>query len=434
MPANPANPPLIISGLPRAAAPSAEAPSPPGTADAPARPRRSLDQIIQQEERRRRRRHALWWAIAAAVPLLVGTAWWLLRPRPVSEAAKFRAQVVTLGDVVREVHATGRLEAVTTVAVGAEISGRISSVDVDYNSRVKAGQVLAHFDRTALEAQVAQVKAQRAAAKAAVEQAKIEREQAERNQRRARELRASALIGEADLETASSNAWLAAQRAEAAEAQYLAQGAAYDLVRTSRDHALIRSPIDGIIITRNVDPGQTVASALATPVLFSVAASLEKMQVVAAVDEADIGEVRTGQRAGFSVNAYPDRVFEGMITEVRNSPVVVQDVVTYGCVLTVDNTDLALKPGMTASVRIRTAEARGVLRLPSAAQHFAPPNETADGQSVWVLETNGLRRVPVKTGISDGELTEIAPGALSERALVLVELTPEGRKAYGISH
>jgi HlyD family secretion protein len=322
---------------------------------------------------------------------------------------------MTLGDVVREVHATGRLEAVTTVAVGAEISGRIASVEVDYNDRVKAGQVLARFDRAALEAQVAQAQATRAAARATLAQAKIERAQAERNRERARQLRVNQLIAEAEEETAISNAWLAAQRAEAAEAQVLAQDAAFNLVRTNRDHALIRSPIDGVIITRNIDPGQTVASALATPVLFSVAANLERMEVVAAVDEADIGQVAKGQKAAFGVNAYPDRVFEGELTEVRNSPVIVQDVVTYGCVVSVDNSELSLKPGMTASVRIRTAQVSGVARVPSAALHFSMPSEApADGQSVWILDAG------------------IDAGALAEGAQVIVDLTPQGRKAYGV--
>jgi len=406
----------------------------PASTESPARPaRRSLEEIIRSEGRRRHRRQAAWWGALGALPLIAAGLWLGLRPRPLSEAARFRAQPMTLGDVVREVQATGRLEAVTTVAVGAEISGRIASVEVDYNARVKAGQVLARFDRAALEAQVAQARATRAAAKAALAQAKIERAQAERNRERARQLRANQLLAEADEETAISNAWLAAQRAEAAESQVLAQDAAFDLVRTNREHALIRSPIDGIIITRNVDPGQTVASALATPVLFSVAANLEKMQVVAAVDEADIGQVARGQNVTFGVNAYPDRVFEGELTEVRNSPVIVQDVVTYGCVVSVDNSDLSLKPGMTASVRIRTAQVSGVARVPSAALHFSMPNEApADGQSVWILDAGPSRRVPVRPGISDGELTEVSAGALAEGAQVIVDLTPQGRKAYGI--
>ena len=406
----------------------------PASLEGPPRPaRRSLEEIIRREGKRRHRRHAIWWSALGALPLIAAGLWLLLRPRPLTEAERFRVQAMTLGGVLKEVQATGRLEAVTTVAVGAEISGRISSVEVDYNARVKAGQVLARFDRAALEAQVAQARATRAAAKAALAQAKIEQAQAERNRERARQLRANQLLAEADEETALSNAWLAAQRAEAAESQFLAQDAAFDLVRTNRDHALIRSPIDGIIITRNIDPGQTVASALATPVLFSVAANLEKMQVVAAVDEADIGQVARGQKVAFGVNAYPDRIFEGQLTEVRNSPVIVQDVVTYGCVVSVDNSDLSLKPGMTASVRIRTAEVSGVARVPSAALHFSMPNEApADGQSVWILDAGSSRRARVHPGISDGELTEIAAGELAPGAQVVVDLTPQGRKAYGV--
>ncbi len=228
---------------------------------------------------------------------------------------------------------------------------------------------------------------------------------------------------------------LAEQRWEAAESQLAAQQAAFALALTNLGHTEIRSPIDGIVVTRNIDPGQTVASVLQTPVLFTVAADLSKMRVVVAVDEADIGEVAPRQRATFSVNAYPDRVFEGVVTEVRNSPVVVQDVVTYGTVVGVSNPDLALKPGMTASVRIQTASAKDVLLIPNLALHFTLPGERATATTgVWMLDSGALRRVEVNAGITDGDKTAIAVGPLSLGANVIVELTPEGRKAYGIGH
>lgn len=397
--------------------------------------KRALSEIIEREEGRRRQRRRWWWAGLALVPLLVLGAWLGLRPKPIPLPARFRVETVTVGDVVREVHATGHVEAVTTVQVGAEISGRIASVEVDYNDVVKAGQVLAHFDQSALQAQLAQTKATRAAAKAGLEQARTDSEQAERTAARARRLHAEALISEAELETADANARVAKQRLEAADAQVAAQEAAYSLARTNRDYTVVKSPIDGIVITRNVDPGQTVASALQTPVLFSVAADLRKMRVIAQVDEADIGEVKVGQKASFGVNAFPDRVFEGQVTEVRNAAVVVQDVVTYGTVIAVDNLDLSLRPGMTASVRVRTALARQALRLPNSALHFSPPGErVADGKSVWTLTSGGLDRIGVEPGITDGEVTEVAPGPLRRGMTLLVELTPAGRKAYGIGH
>jgi HlyD family secretion protein len=179
---------------------------------------------------------------------------------------------------------------------------------------------------------------------------------------------------------------------------------------------------------------------LQTPVLFTVAADLRKMRVIAAVDEADVGEVGVGQAATFTVNAFQDRAFVGVVTEVRNSPVIVQDVVTYGTVVEVENVDLALKPGMTANVRIRTASARDALRAPSAALRFEPPGEAtsgAQGLGVWVLDGSALRRVGVTAGVSDGEQTAIEPrvsGSLGVGEAVLTELTPLGRKAYGVGH
>jgi HlyD family secretion protein len=344
-------------------------------------------------------------------------------------------QLVAVGNVVREVHATGHVEAVTTVQVGAEVSGRIATVEVDFNSRVKAGDVLARIDRSALEAQLAQTRATAAAARAALEQAKTDSAQADRNATRARLLHAEHLMSDGDEESAQSAARVAQQRIQAAKAQLEAQQAAFDLARTTRNRTAIVSPIDGIVVTRNVDPGQTVASTFQTPVFFTVAADLEKMRVVVAVDEADIGEVKPTQRASFTVAAYPNRVFEGVVTEVRNSPVIVQDVVTYGTVVVVENSDLALKPGMTAAARIRTASAMQVPTVPNSALHFTPPGESpGDQPAVWRLEAGALRRFYVKTGVTDGETTEIASGTLATGSQVLTELTPEGRKAYGIGH
>lgn len=405
----------------------------PAAALAPQDPQ-SLVQIIDRVQRARRRR---WVFVGLLVALLTlaGVATWLsLRPKPAPLAARFRAAAVSLGEVVREVHATGRLEAVTTVQVGSEISGKIAAVDVDYNDRVTAGQVLARFDRAALAAQQAQILATLAAARAAVEQAKTDREHSARDKERAGKLFAAGVMNQSQRDDAVATARLMEQRVAAAEAQVAAQQAGYTLAKTNLDHTVIRSPIDGVIITRNVDPGQTVASMLQTPVLFTVAADLRRMRVIAAVDEADTGEVAVGQRATFTVNAYPNRSFEGLVTEVRNSPQVVQDVVTYGTEVEVDNDDLTLKPGMTASVRIITASSKGVLRVPAAAFQFTPPGERPSSEpGVWTLSARGLQRVSVKAGVSDGELTGVELGALPAGIQVVYELTAEGRKAYGIT-
>jgi len=392
--------------------------------------KRSLASVIEAEKHRKRRRRWLMVALLLAIPLLAAASWVRFRPKPLPLAARFRATAVTEGDLVREVRATGRLEAVTTVQVGAEISGRIAAVEVDFNDHVKAGQILARFDRAALGAQLAQTQAALASARAQLEQAKTDKQRTGRDLDVAQQLFAKKIISTQERDNAQSGALLMDQRVSAAEAQVAAQLAAYQLAKTNLDHTVIRAPIDGIVITRNVDPGQTVASMLQTPVLFSVAADLRKMHAIATVDEADIGEVKEGQRAEFTVNAYPARIFTGLVTQVRSSPQIVQDVVTYGTEVEVDNFDLSLKPGMTASVRIRTASASHVLRVSALALRFTPPGEKPlTNTAVWVLADGAVRSIPVKTGVSDGETVELLPGAIAAGQLVLVELTPEGRKA-----
>jgi HlyD family secretion protein len=393
----------------------------------------SLVQIIHDEERRHRRQLIKLLLAGISAVALAFAAYYAFRPKPPPFAERFRVLPVTRGDVVREVHATGHAEALTTVQVGAEISGRIASVEVDFNQRVEKQQLLARFDRSVLEAQLAQTAAALAVARTTLEQAKTERMQALRTRSRSLQLHEQGSLADAERDSVEASAALAVQRVQAAEAQVAAQAAAYDLARTNLSHTEIRSPIDGIVITRSIDPGQSVASVLQAPTLFSVAADLRVMRVIGAVDEADIGSVQEGQPATFSVNAYPDREFEGKVVEVRNAPIIVQDVVTYGTVVATDNSDLALRPGMTASVRIRTARADAVLRVPNAALHFAPPQTAAPAtRGVWVIDGDALRHVPVETGISDGECTAVNAAALEPGTEVVVELTPTGRSAYGL--
>jgi HlyD family secretion protein len=397
----------------------------------------SLATLIEREKRRRSRRLILWTSLAILVPAAGVGLYFLARPGPVPLAARFRTGPVTHGSIVREVRATGRVDAVSSVSVGAEISGRIATVLVDYNDRVKAGQILAQFDRVSLEAQRAQSQALLAAARAQLAQARLDLEQSRRNKDRSDEMFAKGGLSPQEHEAEVTASALANARLGAAEANVAAQGAQSTVARTNLDHAVIRAPIDGVIITRNIDPGQTVASMLQAPVLFTVAADLRKMEVEAAIDEADIGEVAAGQSASFTVNAYPDTVFKGLVTEVRNSPRVVQDVVTYGTVIVVDNVNLALKPGMTASVRIRTAQKADTDSVPNAALHFTPPGEAQrqdKAQSVWILEGTSLKAITVAPGLTDGEATAIAPGALAAGSKVLVDLTPEGKQAYGLVH
>jgi HlyD family secretion protein len=292
---------------------------------------------------------------------------------------------------------------------------------------------LARCDRGALQAQYAQASASLAAARAALQQSKTDRQRARRDELRALILFTSKSISEVARDDASAAARLAEQRVDAAEAEVAARLAAHQLAQTNLAHAVILAPIDGVVITRSIDPGQTVASVMQTPVLFTVAADLRKMQVIASVDEADIGEVREGQTAEFSVHAYPDRLFPARVTAVRNAAQVVQDVVTYGVELSVDNLDLLLKPGMTASVRIRTQSVNNALRVPLAALSFIPPGEKQMSPAIWTLKKGALTSIPVAIGIHDGERVQVTGQALAEGQRVLTELTPEGRTAYGLA-
>ena len=289
-----------------------------------------LAQLVAHEQRRRRRGRVVRWTLLALGLLAIIGGWRAFRPRPVPVVARFRLQPVTQGDLVREVRASGSLEAIKTVQVGAQTSGRIESVSVDYNDRVTEGQVLAQFDLAPLRAQLTQAQAMLEAARWSLEQAKSDHDKASRDVKRADELWRRKIQSESDHDAAVNAARVAEQRVTVAESQVAAQEAATTVIRTNLGYAVIKAPIDGIIITRNVDPGQTVASGFQTPVLFSLAADLRKMRVVVPVDQADIGDVAESQAVTFSVDAYPNRVFRGRLTRVRKSPVTVQEVVTYG--------------------------------------------------------------------------------------------------------
>ncbi|HXE80988.1 MAG TPA: efflux RND transporter periplasmic adaptor subunit, partial [Vicinamibacterales bacterium] len=343
---------------------------------------------------------------------------------------------VTRGSVVETVEATGQLEAVTIVQVGTQVSGTIKALYADYNSAVRTGQVIAQLDPSLFETQVEQARATLARLEADVERARVELAEAQRQARRARELDASRLISRSELEAAEAAERRAAAALKAAEAQTVQGRASLHQALVNLGHTTIRAPIDGVVISRNVDVGQTVAASMQAPTLFVIARDLEQMQVNARVDEADIGRIRPGQRVEFRVDAWPGETFTGTIRQVRLEPIVEQNVVSYLTVIDVPNPDLRLKPGMTATVAVEIARADDVLGVPTAALRFEPTAEvfamsgqlveqgTARGgastsHGVWVLEAGKLRRVPVKTGISDGVLTAVLEGDLEVDARVV---------------
>lgn len=389
----------------------------------PARP--ALDELIADESVKRRRRLAVRWGLVGALLIAGAGAAVAMRPRPVAEADRYTDAPAVRGSVIHEVSATGRLEARGSVSVGAELSGRIASVEVDFNDTVKRGQVLARFDTRSLVAQDQQAHASIRAARTALREAEVAARQAALDRKRVESLFASGAVSAAERDAAVTQAEQAAARVASAKAQLGVQRANDTLADTNLDRAEIRAPIDGIVIRRAVEPGQTVAASFQAPELFLIAEDLRKMEVLAAIDEADIGQVRPGQSARFTVDAYPDATFDARLDEVRNAPVLTQNVVTYEAVLSVDNPDLRLRPGMTASLRIVTAEEKDALLVPNAALRFTPPgleDMRGGARGVFVIGADGRPTfVPLQVGITDGVRTSVR-GELAEGAAVLLDL------------
>ena len=295
-----------------------------------------------------------------------------------------RTVTVTVGDVVDTVVATGSLEAVTTVQVGSQVSGIIQDLYVDYNSIVRAGDVIMRLDPSLFETQTEQARANLLRAEADVERLEVAADDARVQLARSVDLAARELISATELEAAEVGARAAGAQLKSAAAQVVQARAALRQHEVNLEHTVIRAPIDGIVISRLVDVGQTVAASLQAPELFVIAADLTKMRVLANVDESDVGRIRPRQRVTFTVDAYPSDEFEGTVSQVRLEPVVQQNVVTYATVIDAPNPELKLKPGMTATITLEIARRENVLRIPNAALRFRPTPETfaALGQDV----------------------------------------------------
>ncbi|HXW08024.1 MAG TPA: efflux RND transporter periplasmic adaptor subunit [Vicinamibacterales bacterium] len=361
--------------------------------------------------------------------------------------------IVSRGAIVSQVSASGTLEAVTTVQVGTQVSGTVRELYADFNSLVRKGQVLARLEPSLLEAEIAQARANLVRAEAEAERLQVAVADARAKLERARELSDRELIPAADLDAADVAVRSAEAQLRSAQAQVTQARASLSQAEVNLQKTVILSPIAGIVIARNVDVGQTVAASLQAPTLFQIAADLREMQVRASVDESDVGQVREGQRVRFSVDAYPGVEFAGTVRQVRLTPVVEQNVVTYAAIISAANPDLKLRPGMTATVLVETARRENVLRVPSAALRFRPTSDVlarigkgqaaataatqvsasgasgAAGASTGTLWTydGGLRPVPVRTGASDGTYTEILEGAeLVEGTSVAMQVVQEG--------
>lgn len=337
--------------------------------------------------------------------LLIGTAI-LLTDCKGAPTVKYTTVKVERQEIKSSVTATGTIEPVTLVEVGTQVSGIISHIYVDYNSTVKKGQVIAELDRENLNSQLETAQAQ-------LESAKSDLSYQEQNFERQKTLHDKGHISDNDFELAR----LSYQQAKATFNQRIQS---VKTARTNLGYATITSPIDGIILTRAVEEGQTVASSFSTPTLFTIAKDLTDMRVIADIDEADIGGVRVGQRVNFTVDAFPDDVFEGRVTQVRQEATTESSVVTYEVVISAPNPELKLKPGLTANVTIITKEVQNVLAVPVAALSFTPnENLLKDGETiadcqgkskVWVREGNVIKAIPVETGENNGILAEIKNG------------------------
>lgn len=349
----------------------------------------------------------------------------------------FKTEKAVRGGIVSTVTATGTVNAVTTVLVGTQVSGTIKNIYVDFNSSVKKGQVIAQIDPATFEAQVEQAKANLLSARASLEKAEAAFLDAKRTMDRNKELFSRNLSAKSELDTSETNYESAKAQVSVAKAQIAQAEASLRLSETNLRYAKIVSPVDGTVVSRNIDVGQTVAASFQTPTLFNIAQDLTKMQIDTNVAEADIGKIEVGQSVEFTVDAYPEITFKGSVSEIRNAPIVVQNVVTYDVVVKVDNPELKLKPGMTANVSIIVSSKKDVLRIPNAALRFRPSEMRKKdamkekGSAVWIVEGGKPKRVKVSTGISDGSFTELVQGDIKDGQELIVESLEKAKSQSG---
>lgn len=413
-------------------------------------PAEDLDVLLDLEPSGRSSRRR-WMKVLAAVALIAAVAGGiaLLQSLSSGDGVRYVTDTVRRGDIKVLVTATGSVQPTTKVDISSELSGTIRQVHVDFNSPVTAGQVLAELDTAKLVATVENSRARLAAARAKVAEAEVTVVESEREYTRKRSLAGSRITSERDIDIARAVHQRATAALDSARAEVGVAEADLRLNETNLAKAFIRSPINGVVLQRAVDPGQTVASSFQAPILFSIAEDLTQMEVQVDVDEADIGKVREGQHATFSVDAYPERHFPATIRELRFASETIQGVVTYKAVLTVDNRELLLRPGMTATADIVVREVTDALLVPNAALRFSPPvaesppqkdgllrrllpgpprfraaskPPSAEGpRQVWVLKGDVPHAIPVVTGSSDGAATEIVDGALEPDVEVIVD-------------
>lgn len=374
------------------------------------------------------------WIIVGVIFAIAILAW-LLSGKKKDTTINFTTEAVAPTNIENSVTATGTIEAVKTVTVGTQVSGIIDKLYVDYNSVVKKGQIIAELDKQNLQSQLNSAKAQLSQAQANLLSAQSDLAYQKANFQRNKTLYNKGLISANDYEQArlswqTANATVAERRDAVAAAREEVSRA-----QTNLSYAVITSPIDGVVISKSVEEGQTVAASYSTPELFTIAKDLKDMRVIANVDEADIGGVKVGQRVTFTVDAYPNDTFEGAVTQVRQEATTTNNVVTYEVVISAPNQDLKLKPGLTANVNIYTEEIKNVLSVPSKALRYTPEKETVGGRKiqdianaknkVWTLEGNTIVAHKVTVGSTDGVHTQILGGIKKGAKVITGIATPK---------
>ena len=359
--------------------------------------------------------------VIVAVAAIAALAVWLLSGGKKEEKITFDTAAVAPANIMNSITATGTIEPVTSVTVGTQVSGIVSKLFVDYNSVVKKGQVIAELDKTNLMSQLNTAKTQLATA-----QSQLNYQTA--NYKRYKTLFEKGLVAADDFDNAKLSYTQAKEQVASAKEEV-------QRAQTNLGYATITSPIDGVVLSKSVEEGQTVTASFSTPELFTIAQDLTNMQVVADVDEADIGDVMEGERVTFTVDAYPDDTFEGEVKQVRQEATTTNNVVTYEVVISAPNADLKLKPGLTANVTIYTAERKGVLSVPSKALRFTPQKETVGKMKivdvanaknkVWTIEGNSIVAHKVNIGMTDGTNTQIV-GGIAEGTKVVTGLNVMG--------
>jgi HlyD family secretion protein len=379
------------------------------------------------------RRAVLWILVLAA--LGVGGYALSRKLSPGPQAVRFETLPVDQGSIVSTVTASGTLSALVTVQVGSQVSGRIQEILVDFNSIVKKGQVIARIDPQMWKAAVAQARASWLATRGELSKARVQVAEATRQRDRAKALLQKQLFSQADFDTAQASVDAAKAQVEADEGKLAQARAALDQAEINLAQTTIVSPKNGVVISRAVDVGQTVAASFQTPTLFTIAEDLRQMQVDTSVAEADIGKLTAGMKATFTVDAYPAERFLGTVRQIRNAAQTTQNVVTYDAVIDVANPDLKLRPGMTANVTFVYAERSRVKRVSNAALRFRPTPEVIrrartspappppGWRVVWALRAKQPVAVPIRTGISDGRLTEVVAGDLRDGDRVIIDVT-----------